>query len=163
MYVNGVKGLVQYFYHKAKEQRIQTEKKVEAGIENKEDIPEVDRKNFRYPGPCPSSPESGIISLADAVESASRSLEKPTPQKIRNLVNEIVMARVISGQLDNSDLTMNSIRKVCDSFVSTLRSMMHSRINYPKEEQSDKKKDKSKRSASSEKNTPQREAEEIKS
>jgi len=154
-------SLVQYFYHKAKEQRLQAEKKVEAGIENKEDIPEVDRKNFRYPGPCPVSPESAIISLADAVESASRSLEKPTPQKIRNLVNEIVMARVTSGQLDDSDLTMNSIKKVCDSFVSTLSSMMHSRINYPKEEQADNKKDKAKQSDSSEKRKSTRKAESL--
>jgi len=133
-------SLVQYFYHKAREQRLEAEGKVKAGLENKEDIPEVDPKNFRYPGPCPSSRESAIISLADAVESASRSMNKPTPQKIRNLVDEIVMARVTSGQLDECDLTMKDVKKVCESFVSTIRSMMHSRINYPKEEEPGKKK-----------------------
>ena len=132
-------SLVQYFYHKAMEQRDDMAKKVEGGLENKEDIPEVDRKNFRYPGPCPSSRESAIISLADAVESASRSLKKPTPEKIRNLVNEIVMARVTDGQLDGSDLAMSDIKKICKSFASTIRSMMHSRINYPKEDGQNKK------------------------
>ena len=132
-------SLVQYFYHKAMAQRDDMAKKVEEGLENKEDIPEVDRKNFRYPGPCPSSRESAIISLADAVESASRSLTKPTPEKIRNLVNEIVMARVSDGQLDASDLTMSDIKKICKSFASTIRSMMHSRINYPKEDGQNKK------------------------
>lgn len=136
-------SLVQYFYHKAIEQRDDMAGKVKDGLENKEDIPEVDRKNFRYPGPCPSSRESAIISLADAVESASRSLKKPTPEKIRNLVNEIVMARVVDGQLNACDLSMSDIKKICKSFASTIRSMMHSRINYPKEEGSSKKAKKS--------------------
>jgi len=128
-------SLVSYFYHKAHEMRQEVEKKVEEGIENKEDIPEVDTKSFRYPGPGPSSRESGIISLADCVESASRSLKKPTPQKIKNLVNELVMARVTSGQLDNSGLTMGEIKSACNSFSATLRSMMHTRIDYPKDDE----------------------------
>lgn len=148
-------SLVQYFYHKAIEQRDEMAGKVAKGLENKEDIPEVDRKNFRYPGPCPSSKESAIISLADAVESASRSLRKPTPEKIRNQVNEVVMARVADGQLDNSDLTMSDIKKICDSFVSTIRSMMHTRINYPKE---DGGKDKKSRKSSSQDKTKTEEA-----
>ena len=41
-----------------------------------DDIPEVREESFRYSGPRPQSREAGIISLADAVESASRSLEK---------------------------------------------------------------------------------------
>jgi len=129
-------SLVQYFYHKAREQRLESEKKVDEGLENREDLAKVDVRSFRYPGPCPSSRESGIISLADCVESASRSLKKPTPQKIRNLVDEIVMARVTSGQLDNSGLTMGDLKKARNSFASTLRSMMHSRIDYPKDDES---------------------------
>ena len=52
------------------------------------------------------------------------------------MVDEIVMARVTSGQLDNSGLTMGDIKKVCGSFASTLRSMMHTRIDYPKDDDS---------------------------
>ncbi|WP_435894210.1 HD family phosphohydrolase [Oceaniferula spumae] len=132
-------SLVSYFYHKARDMRHAVEKKVKEGLENKEDIPEVDAKNFRYPGPGPSSRESGIISLADCVESASRSLKKPTPQKIQNLVRDLVMARVTSGQLDDSGLTMGEIKTACDSFASTLRSMMHTRIDYPKDEENGNK------------------------
>ncbi|MGB2403140.1 MAG: HD family phosphohydrolase [Akkermansiaceae bacterium] len=136
-------SLVQYFYHKATEQRDDMAEKVKEGLENKEDIPEVDRKNFSYPGPCPSSRESAIISLADAVESASRSLKKPTPEKIRILVNEIVMSRVADGQLDSCDLSMRDLKEISKSFASTIRSMMHSRINYPKEDGAAKKAKKS--------------------
>lgn len=132
-------SLVSYFYHKARDQRHDVEKKVEEGLENKEDIPEVDAKSFRYPGPGPSSKESGIISLADCVESASRSLKKPTPQKIKNMVNELVMARLTSGQLDHSGLTMGEIKGACNSFSATLRSMMHTRIVYPKDDETGSK------------------------
>ncbi len=127
-------SLVQYFYHKAREQRLDSEHQIEEGIENQDDLPGVDVKNFRYPGPCPTSRESCIISLADCVESASRSMKKPTPQKIRNLIQEIVMDRVTSGQLDKSGLTMRDLKRVCDSFSATLRSMMHTRIDYPKDD-----------------------------
>ncbi len=124
--------LIYYFYRKAQEQRKQQEEKVEEGIENPEDLPEIDEKNFRYPGPRPRTRESGIISLADAVESASRSLRKPTPQKIRALVDDIVFNRIKDGQLDDCGLTVSDLKAVRDCFSKTLRSMLHSRIDYPR-------------------------------
>ena len=127
-------SLVYYFYRKAQEQRRVEEGMVEEGLENPEDVPDVDAKNFRYPGPTPQTRESGIISLADAVESAARSLRKPTPRKIRSLVDDIVFNRIKDGQLDNCGLTVSELRKTRDSFANTLRSMMHSRIDYPKRE-----------------------------
>jgi len=132
-------SLVYYFYHKANEQKREDEGKVDKGLEKAEDVTKVNEKNFRYPGPIPSSKESGIISLADAIESASRTLRKPTPSKIRGLVDEIVMKRVSEGQLDNCKLTMEELKQVRDSFSSTLRSMLHSRIDYPKEQEKEKK------------------------
>lgn len=132
-------SVMRYFYHKALEQRQEAEDKVEQGLAGKEDMPDVDLKGFRYPGPCPSSRESGIISLADIVESASRTLKKPNPNRIHKLVNELVMARVTSGQLDDSDLTMGEIKAVCGSFSSTLISMMHSRVDYPEDGDKEKK------------------------
>lgn len=129
------KSMVKYFYHKAREQSLDASGKEGEGSEVEQILPEVDTKNFKYPGPLPSSRESGIICLADSVESASRSLSKPTPQKIHNLVNEIVMAKVLSSQLDDSGLTMGEIKMLISSFASTLRSMMHTRIDYPKDEE----------------------------
>ncbi len=131
-------SLVYYFYHKANEQKREEQTKVDKGLEKAEDVIKVNEKNFRYPGPIPSSKESGIISLADAIESASRSLRKPTPGKIRTLVDEIVMKRVAEGQLDDCKLSMRELTQVRDSFSSTLRSMLHSRIDYPKEQEKEK-------------------------
>lgn len=126
-------SLVYYFYRKAQE-RLQAEQaKGNEESKNSDDLPKVDEKSFRYPGSIPQSRESGIISLADAVESASRTLSKPTPKKIRGLVNEIVLKRIRDGQLDACGLTLSELTEIRDVFSKTLRSILHSRIEYPKE------------------------------
>lgn len=128
-------SLVLYFYHKAREQKKQEIDKVDRGLENPEDLPKVDEKNFRYPGPRPSSRESGIIALADSIESASRSLQKPTPGRIRSLVDDIVRQKIQDGQLDDCPLTLRELAIIRESFANTLRSMLHSRIDYPKDDE----------------------------
>ncbi|MGJ8723715.1 MAG: HDIG domain-containing metalloprotein [Roseibacillus sp.] len=138
-------SLVYYFYRKAQEQQSKEEGEVEDGQISDEEVVEVDRKNFSYPGPVPQSRESGIISLADAVESASRSLEKPNPTKIRTLVDDIVLGRIKDGQLDDCGLTLNDVKVIREVFSKTLRSMLHTRIAYPEE-----KKKKAKKSAKKE-------------
>lgn len=127
-------SLVYYFYRRAQEQKKSELERAEQGLENPEDLPQVDEKNFRYPGPRPSTLESGIISLADAVESASRSLRKPTLAKIRAMIEELVRNKINTGQLDDCPMTLGQLAAIKDSFAATLRSMLHARIDYPKEE-----------------------------
>jgi len=127
-------SLVYYFYQRA----IQQQEDARAGgkIMNirEEDIPDVEEESFRYPGPKPQTKESAIVSLADIVESASRSLEKPTPQKIEQLVNELIEERIADGQLDECDLTLGELRIIAARFRFTLATMLHTRIAYPKGE-----------------------------
>ncbi|MCB1099109.1 MAG: HDIG domain-containing protein [Verrucomicrobiae bacterium] len=137
-------SLVYFFYRKALDARDQIKQSVEEGKANQDDVPEVAEKNFRYPGPKPQFRESAIISLADSVESASRSLQKPTPQKVEQLVEEIVRSRINDGQLDECDLTLRELDVIKTSLVTTLRSIMHSRIVYPKEESAGNAKEKGK-------------------
>lgn len=125
-------SMVYFFYRKAQEQKRAEMEKVDQGLENPEDLPRVEEKSFRYPGPRPSSRESGIICLADTIESASRTLKKPTPAKIRALVEELVKAKINDGQLDACPLTLGELAVLKESFSNTLRSMMHSRIDFPK-------------------------------
>ncbi len=127
-------SLVYYFYRRAQEQKKAEMEKVDRRLENPEDLPMVEEKNFRYPGPRPSTRESGIICMADTIESASRSLIKPTPAKIRSLVEDLIRAKINDGQLDDCPLTLRELAIVRDSFAGTLRSMLHSRIDYPKDE-----------------------------
>ena len=130
-------SMVYYFYRKAQEQKVIESDKVGKGLENMEDLPQIDDKNFRYPGPRPRSKETGILSLADAIESASRTLKKPNPIKIRGLVDDIVKSRWVDGQLDDCSLTMRDLTRIRESFAATLRSMMHNRISYTKAEESE--------------------------
>ena len=127
-------SFVYYFYQRA----IQQQEDARAGgkIMNirEEDIPEVREESFRYPGPKPQTKESAIVSLADMVESASRSLEKPTPQKIEQLVNELIEERIADRQLDDCDLTLGELKIIAERFRFTLTTMLHSRIAYPKQE-----------------------------
>ena len=128
-------SLVYFFYRRAQDQKKLELEKVDRRLENPEDLPMIDEKNFRYPGPRPRTRESGIIALADSVESASRSLKKPTPASIRTLVDDLVRARIQDGQLDDCPLTLRELAIVKDSFATTLRSMLHSRIDYPKDDE----------------------------
>ena len=127
-------SLVYYFYKRA----IQQQEDARAGgkIMNirEGDIPEVSKENFRYGGPRPQTKESAIISLADMVESASRSLEKPTPQKIEQLVSELIAQRIADEQLDECELTLAELRVIADRFRFTLMTMLHTRIAYPKQD-----------------------------
>lgn len=124
-------SLVFYFYKRALQQ--QEDARAGGKIMNirEEDIPEVREESFRYSGPRPQTREAAVISLADCIESAARSLERVTPQKIDQLIRDMIDKRLIDGQLKECDLSMRELETVCESFRNTLQSMMHSRIAYP--------------------------------
>lgn len=111
--------LVEYFYDQAAKQS--------------EDDPdtEVDETSFRYPGPKPQSKEAGVMMVADAVESASRTLVDPAPARIESLVHDIVLKRLLDGQFDDCGLTLKELHLIQDSLAKSLQSVYHSRIKYP--------------------------------
>ncbi|MDT2784597.1 HDIG domain-containing protein [Enterococcus asini] len=107
--------LMKFFYAKAKERN-----------------PEVTEADFRYPGPKPQTREAGVVSIADSCEAAVRAMDHPTNDKIQKFVHNLIVDRIIDGQLDDSGLTMKEIRIVEKSLVNGLCSTFHSRIKYPK-------------------------------
>jgi putative nucleotidyltransferase with HDIG domain len=115
-------SLVSVFYHRAKNQQ----KGAGQSTINDED--------FRYEGPRPQTREMAILMLADSCEAASRSLEKPTPVRITNLISDIFDARLRDGQLDECRLTLADLNKIKQAFVFSLTNMLHGRIAYPKDE-----------------------------
>ncbi|MBI2441977.1 MAG: HDIG domain-containing protein [Lentisphaerae bacterium] len=119
-------GLVFYFYHKASVQ--QGEARAEAAALG---VPE---QNFRYPGPKPQSREIAVLSLADAIEAASRSLEKVSPGALEDLVSEVIDSKLRDGQLDECDLAMAEINTIQRVLTCTLGHMLHRRIGYPSDE-----------------------------
>jgi cyclic-di-AMP phosphodiesterase PgpH len=91
----------------------------------------VDDTEYRYPGPKPQSRETAILMLADSCEGAVRSIKDHTAPKIEDKVHEIVMKRLLDGQLNASDMTLNDVRAVEQSICKSLISVHHGRIAYP--------------------------------
>ena len=127
-------SVVGYFHQRALQQQQDAREGGKIMNMREEDVPEVSESSFRYPGPRPQTKEIAILSLADSVEAASRSLEKPTPQRIDDMVSQIVAHKIADHQLDECNLTMKEIRAVSDAMASTVKNMMHTRIAYAKKD-----------------------------
>lgn len=107
-------SLLKYFYHQAKQTN-----------------DSIYEEEFRYPGPKPQTKEIAIISIADSVEAAVRSMSNPTPDKIEKLVRSIIADRLQDHQLDECDLTLKELDIIAKSFCESLKGIFHSRIEYP--------------------------------
>lgn len=92
----------------------------------------IDPNDFVYPGPKPQTKETAIACLADAVESASRALPEPTPERIRALIHNLVEERADQGELDECGLTFRDLDRVKRAFARVLTGLYHHRIDYPK-------------------------------
>jgi len=97
-------------------------------------IDEIKEQDYRYPGPKPNTKETGVMMLADAIEAAVRTIEEPTPQRIEDLVNEIVKRRLEEGELDECPLTMGDLTAIKIAFRNVLVGIYHSRVKYPEPE-----------------------------
>lgn len=147
-------SMVYIFYRNAMKKREDQLAEVEQGMRAEEDVVTVDEADFRYLGPPPHSKESAIISLADAAESARRSLQTNDTKDIRELVDRLVTERIKDGQLDFADLTLQELSEIKKSFVSDLKSMAHARPSYRAEEPTFASEESRKRPASEAVNTP---------
>ncbi|MGD2068315.1 MAG: HDIG domain-containing protein [Gemmatimonadota bacterium] len=92
---------------------------------------QLDVDDFTYPGPKPRSKETAIAMLADSVESATRALQDPTPERVRSLIENLVDSKIADGQLDDSPLTLREIRQIKEQFIKVLSGIYHHRIDYP--------------------------------
>ncbi|MEJ5259333.1 MAG: HDIG domain-containing metalloprotein [Anaerohalosphaeraceae bacterium] len=121
--------LMEYFYNEARKKKGEHEN-------------EVSEIEFRYPGPKPRTREAAIVMLADAVESAARSLTDPSPTKIETLVHTIAMKRLQDGQFDDCDLTLRELSQIEASMSKFLAAHYHGRIAYPKLEEKSNREEK---------------------
>jgi putative nucleotidyltransferase with HDIG domain len=105
--------LMQYFFNKAQEMD-----------------PEVEERDYRYPGPKPQSKETALVMLADASEAIVRSLDDQVPKRIRAALARLFEARISDGQLDECGLTMADLNRVRESFTHVLNGVFHGRVKY---------------------------------
>lgn len=113
-------SVVSYFHRRAQE-----------NAEKSDESAEVDERDFRYAGPRPRSQEAALVMLGDSVEAAVRSLSKPTPDRIENLVKRIVKDRLNDGQFDECRITFRDLDVVAGAFVRVLTGIFHARVEYP--------------------------------
>lgn len=107
-------SVASYFYNQAKQQEGE----------------EVKKEQFRYTCPKPNMKETAILMLADAAESAVRTLNDPTQEDMENIIDKIIQDRLIDGQLADSPLTQKDLKTIAQTFVRVLKGMQHHRIKY---------------------------------
>ena len=113
--------LISYFYYQAQE------------IASQNPDMEIQDEDFRYDGPIPQSPETGIVMLADSCEAALRSLNKEAcAEEAYAMVNKILRARWKDKQLIDSCLTRKDMDVIANVFVQVWQQFNHKRIAYPK-------------------------------
>ncbi len=113
-------GVMQYFYQEA----LKTN-------------PDTKPEDFSYFGNPPTSRESGVVMLADTVEAACRTLEKPTVPRLEKFIHTLIEGKMQAGQLKNCALTFGELTKIQETFVSILAGYYHSRIEYPDQKDPD--------------------------
>jgi putative nucleotidyltransferase with HDIG domain len=118
--------LVEFFYNRARKVAEQTAAKAGTVAE---DLPE--EIEYRYPGPKPRTKEAAILMLADAVESATRTMVEPTPSRIDALVRALANKRLMDGQFDECELTLKDLQTISESISKSVASIYHGRVLYP--------------------------------
>ncbi len=91
-----------------------------------------DTDEFFYKGKKPWTKEQSVVMLCDTLEAASRSLKDNSPDAFDRIVDDIVDAKLSSGQLSDSTLTLKDLETVKSKLKSYLTQMYHDRIAYPK-------------------------------
>ncbi|ALO49994.1 HD family phosphohydrolase [Hoylesella enoeca] len=109
-------GMAKYFYIKYK---------------NEHPDEEVDKALFSYPGPNPFTREQAILMMCDTVEAASRSLSEYTEDSISNLVNKLIDGQVAEGFFKECPITFRDIAIAKQVAIERLKSIYHTRIQYP--------------------------------
>ena len=86
---------------------------------------------FYYTGVNPSTKETAILMMADAVEASSRSLKVYTEVAISNLVERIIEMQIKDGSFKDVPITFRDLEKIKTVFKLKLQTIYHTRIAYP--------------------------------
>ena len=108
---------IEYFYRKALEEALDGEVVREA--------------DFRYTSGLPKSKVAGIVMLADSIEATVKSVSKPTPKRIEDVVTDTIKQKLDDGQFDECMLTMNEIHETGEAIREALIGFLGPRIEYP--------------------------------
>jgi len=111
-------SLVKYFFEKAKEKC-------------DPEMQKIGEESYRYAGPKPKSKEAALVMLADSIEAASRSLKSPTKINLKRVITEIFNNYLHDEQLDDCNFSFKELKICASSFLETLYTIYHPRVDYP--------------------------------
>ncbi|MDD3045322.1 MAG: HDIG domain-containing protein [Candidatus Delongbacteria bacterium] len=109
---------MEFFYNKAVNMSKGTDEKVNESV-------------YRYPGPKPHTKETAIVMLSDIIEAKCRTESGANVDRFRQIINEIIMDRLQSGELDECDIKLNDLSKIREAMLPVITGMYHQRIKYP--------------------------------
>jgi putative nucleotidyltransferase with HDIG domain len=112
------RSLIRYFFQKAKEKY-------------DPEMQKIGEESYRYAGPIPKSKEAALVMLSDSVEAAARSLKVPSRPSLKKVITDIFNNYIEDGQLDDCYFSFKELQTIASSFLSTLYSIYHPRIEYP--------------------------------
>lgn len=92
---------------------------------------QVNRLEFQYPGPKPSTKEAAILMMADAVEARSRSLKEFSEEEIYEMVDTMIDTQIADGQFAETPLSFKDVEDIREVFKLRLLAINHHRISYP--------------------------------
>ncbi len=90
----------------------------------------VERRDFSYSGPIPSSRISAIIMIVDTVEAATRTQNTADIESLREFIHILIDEKRQLGQFDDCNLTFKQLKKIEDTLVEAMPGIYHSRIPY---------------------------------
>lgn len=113
-------GLIKFFYAQA--------------VATAEANDAVHEEEFRYPGPKPQTIEAAIVMLADTVEATATarfSSKMINEDDLRKMVRDSIFDKFNDGQFDECHMTFRDLHRITESFVKSLLSRFHHRVDYP--------------------------------
>ncbi len=106
--------LIKHFYAKALEEQ------------NKD---EINQEDYRYPGPKPNSKETAILMICDTAEAISK-ISGIDRESFEDMLKKIVYDRILDGQFDECNITMNEISIIIETCTKNLMGVTHQRKPY---------------------------------
>ena len=120
---------MEYFYQKA--------------LNESPDQDNIDESIFRYNGPKPTTKETAIVMIAEAIEAQANSVKNPSIEKFDAMIEKSIKDLLQDGQLDYCPLTLDDLRKIKgtvdgkDGLIPVLSGLYHSRPEYPSKKSDD--------------------------
>jgi len=93
---------------------------------------DVDKEDFSYNDPKPTSKIAAIIMIADTVEAATRAKGCANDKEFRAFIHKLIKEKADLGQFSDCAITFKDLQRIEDTLAEAIPNMFHARIDYSK-------------------------------